>query len=155
MHRRLLLSIKQQAVWKALLREISLRCWLATTVSIISREIARADHPRDWVIRSNSAAARWFRLSGRNRSGPPRAAKNRACNGMELRGDVLFANLLIPTRWGKRVFARPVANQVSYHSLSNLESTLFQPRRSTETHVQIPKFIVHRLYKIFLCTTNK
>lgn len=51
---------------------------------------------RGWVIRSNSAAARRFRLSGYNRSGPPRAARNQTCNGMELRGNVLFANLLIP-----------------------------------------------------------
>lgn len=43
--RLLLLSIVQQAVRKAVLRESSLHCWLATTVFVIPREIARADHP--------------------------------------------------------------------------------------------------------------
>lgn len=74
---------------------------------------------RGGVIRSNSAAARRFWLSGRNRPDPPCAARNRTCNGMELRGDVPFANLLIPTREittgrrRKRVFAKLVARATS------------------------------------------
>lgn len=84
---------------------------------------------RGWVIRSNSAAARRFRLSGRNRSDPPRAARNRTRNGMELRGDVLFANLLIPTREftgrrGKRVFAKLVASCILRVSFISVQSVL-------------------------------
>lgn len=88
---------------------------------------------RGGIIRSNSAAARRFRLSARNRPDPPRVARNRACNGMELRGDVPFANLLIPTREitagrrRKRVFAKLVASIFSTISptfIQNVSSSI-------------------------------
>lgn len=68
---------------------------------------------RVWVIRSNSAIHRWFWLSSiieQTRLTP----RNRTRNGLELRGNVLFANLLIPIheittgRRQKRVFAKPL-----------------------------------------------
>lgn len=71
--------------------------WQRSTRFVISREIARYDHPAA-VIRPNSAADQRFWLSGRNRSDPPHTARNRIHNGIGLRGDVPFANLLIPTR---------------------------------------------------------
>lgn len=78
--------------------EKSWRSWLAT-ISVRYSERNCADRSsRGGVIQSNSAAAQRFWLSTRNRRGPPRAARNRTRNGMELRGDVPFANLLIPTR---------------------------------------------------------
>jgi len=123
MYYHLLLFMEQQARRKAPLRE-NLAPLLVGNNGVRHSERNCADRSsHGWVIRSNSAAARRFRLSGRNRLGPPCAARNQTRNGMELRGDVLFANLLIPTREitaghrGKRVFARLVADCILNVSL--------------------------------------